>query len=205
MNIDLTLALIGFAFITLIVPGPNNLLLMSSGAAFGLRRTLPHLFGAILGFNALIGITTIGFGTIILDHPSLVDVLRLGGVAYLIWLGTRFVIAAIQDQSEKDDRQKRTLRPFTATEAALFQWINPSALVLAVSTVSAFAAVAETTPGRLTVFCVIFSTVALVATLTWAGFGASLSALFKAPFAGRFLRAGIGCLILLSAFYILKA
>ena len=53
MTPDLAFAFVTFAFVTSITPGPNNMMLLSSGATFGLRRTVPHLLGVALGFGAM--------------------------------------------------------------------------------------------------------------------------------------------------------
>ena len=50
MTYELLTALAAFAFVTSITPGPNNLMLMASGANFGFRRTIPHMLGVGLGF-----------------------------------------------------------------------------------------------------------------------------------------------------------
>ncbi|MFP3701842.1 LysE family translocator, partial [Burkholderia sp. SIMBA_013] len=40
-----------FSYVTVmsITPGPNNLLLATSGVNFGMRRTLPMVFGILVG------------------------------------------------------------------------------------------------------------------------------------------------------------
>ena len=65
----LFLSLAGFAFISSITPGPNNLLLMSSAALFGWRRTLPHLFGVLLGFAILMSCAVFGLGATVQQWP----------------------------------------------------------------------------------------------------------------------------------------
>ena len=202
MNIELVLALLGFASLTLIVPGPNNLLLMMSGATFGLRRTLPHIFGAVLGFSLLMGTSALGLSQVLLTFPWLGAALKYGGASWLAWFGWKFIKEAINDQAGIATQTRASSRPFRASEAAIFQWANPSALVLAVSTVSAFASVAETASGRAMIICTVFASVATFATLIWAGAGASLSAAFAAPRAGRVLRGAMGALIILTAFLI---
>ena len=47
-------ALLGFAFVSSITPGPNNLMLLASGANFGLRRSVPHILGIGLGHSFMI-------------------------------------------------------------------------------------------------------------------------------------------------------
>ncbi|MCP4817944.1 MAG: LysE family translocator, partial [Shimia sp.] len=60
MTYDILLALAGFAFATVFSPGPNNLMLMTSGANFGLRRSVPHLLGVATGFPAMIVLVGLG-------------------------------------------------------------------------------------------------------------------------------------------------
>ncbi len=55
MSIELLLALCSFAFVSSITPGPNNLMLMASGANFGFRRTVPHMLGGVgIGFTVMV-------------------------------------------------------------------------------------------------------------------------------------------------------
>ena len=51
MPLDTFAALVLFAFSTSITPGPNNMMLLSSGVNFGMRRTIPHMVGIELGFE----------------------------------------------------------------------------------------------------------------------------------------------------------
>jgi len=53
MNIDVLPALVLFAFVSSATPGPNNLMLMASGANFGFRRSLPHMVGISVGFMVM--------------------------------------------------------------------------------------------------------------------------------------------------------
>src|ERR1700688_929488 len=79
--------LVIFMVVMSITPGPNNLMLLSSGARFGLRRTLPHLLGITSGFLLVLLVTYAGVGAIILTYPSLKNVLTVACVLYLLWLG----------------------------------------------------------------------------------------------------------------------
>src|SRR6056297_3634460 len=54
MTLDLFTALATFAFVTVITPGPNNLMLMASGTNFGFVRTIPHMLGIGLGFPLMV-------------------------------------------------------------------------------------------------------------------------------------------------------
>ncbi len=63
MAIEWILPLAGFAWVTCITPGPNNILLTASGARFGFRRTVPH----VLGISAGMGLMLMLVGNIVSD------------------------------------------------------------------------------------------------------------------------------------------
>ena len=83
---ELFAALTLFAFASSITPGPNNAMLMASGANFGLRATLPHMWGVTTGFIGLIAICGLGLGGLFAASPLLHGVLKWGGAAYLLYL-----------------------------------------------------------------------------------------------------------------------
>lgn len=126
-------ALLAFALVSSITPGPNNLMLMASGASFGLRRTLPHLLGISLGF--LLMILLVGAGLIGLFDlwPASHRVLKAVSIAYLLWLAVKIVRAGDPGQREAG------ARPMTFTQAALFQWVNPKAWTMALTAVTVYA------------------------------------------------------------------
>jgi len=90
MDVMLFLGLVGFAFATLITPGPNNLLLMSSGALFGWRATLPHIVGIQVGFASVLVGAIFGLGAVLQSFPELLTVVKIGGASWLLWMATRF-------------------------------------------------------------------------------------------------------------------
>lgn len=167
----LLLPLVLFAVVTSITPGPNNILLTASGANFGFRRTLPHMLGISAGFLSLIIVSGLGVGAIILASPLLHQGLKLLGTAYLLWLAWQLVRAGAIESAMK-------ARPMRFHEAALFQYVNPKAWMMAVGAIAAF-----TTPGgdyavELGLIAVIFTLINLPCVSLWALFGVGI---------GRFL------------------
>jgi threonine/homoserine/homoserine lactone efflux protein len=160
-----------FAVVTSITPGPNNILLTASGANFGFRRTVPHMLGISAGFLSLIVVTGIGLGAVILASDWLHQILKAVGALYLVWLAWQLARAGgIQGMSE--------LRPMRFYEAALFQYVNPKAWMMAVGAVAAF-----TTPGghygvEVALIALIFTVINLPCVSLWALFGVGI---------GRFL------------------
>src|SRR3981189_3736804 len=86
MSQSLLLAFIVFATVMFFTPGPNNVMLLSSGLTYGFRRTLPHIAGITIGFAFMVGTVGVGLGTVFIAYPVLQPILKYLGVAYLIYL-----------------------------------------------------------------------------------------------------------------------
>lgn len=151
MTPSLLLALATFSFIGSVTPGPNNIMLMASGAAFGFRRTLPHMAGIAAGFGVMILLVGLGLAGLLDRWPVLATGLKAGSVAYMLWFAWKILNAAAPGAAA--DRA----RPLSLMQAALFQWVNPKAWALGLTMVAAYAP--AHTPAQVAV-------VALVATLT---------------------------------------
>src|SRR5689334_25073502 len=78
--------LLAFGFACTVTPGPNNVLLWASGAAFGVRRTWPHVIGTALGVGLLGLLVAAGLGVVITTVPPLAFALKVGGSIYLLYL-----------------------------------------------------------------------------------------------------------------------
>ena len=113
-------------------PGPNNAMLSASGAQFGYRRSLPHIFGVAFGFPIMLFIMAFGLGEIFLRSTLLQELLRWVGAAMLLFVA--FKIATGKPPGRAASRR----RPFRFYEAIAFQWINPKAWAMAIGIVSAF-------------------------------------------------------------------
>lgn len=133
MSYDLLLALTLFAFVSSITPGPNNLMLMASGANFGFRRTLPHLLGVGIGFTLMIVLVGVGLVQVFDLYPISHQILKVVSVIYLLWLAWKIANAATP---EGDVQSEGT--PITFIQAALFQWVNPKAWTMALTAISAY-------------------------------------------------------------------
>ncbi|WP_370807208.1 LysE family translocator [Boseongicola aestuarii] len=127
------LALITFAFVTSITPGPNNLMLMASGANFGFQRTIPHMLGVALGFVFMAFLMGLGLAQAFERWPWLRDVLTVVSVVYMLWLAWKIANAA----APKAGVEAGT--PITFLQAAGFQWVNPKAWSMALTSVTLYA------------------------------------------------------------------
>lgn len=119
-----------FAFVTSITPGPNNSMLMASGIRFGRKKSLPHFFGIWLGFNFLFFLG----GNLLNYVPEVVfQYLQYAGYIVIVYIAYKIALTKTADKQNTS-----TEKPFTFIQAALFQWVNPKGVVMAVSGLTAF-------------------------------------------------------------------
>lgn len=194
-------AFVSFAFVASITPGPNNIMVMASGAAFGMRATLPHVAGIALGFAAMLSIVMLGLGTFLERVPVLLSALKWGGVIWLCFLAWRIAKPAILWTTDADDNSDTRMRAraMTLIEAALFQWINPKAWSMAVAVTGAYSDLAEQAWQRAVVMSATFLIIAPVCNGTWLVVGRGVRALLSDDFWGRLSLLTMAGLIVLSA------
>lgn len=133
MTLDALIALMGFAIATSITPGPNNLMLMASGANFGYRRTIPHMLGISLGHMFMITLVGLGLIGLFEAFPTLHTVMKVLSVAYLLFLAWKTANAAPPSEGAVGGT------PLTFLQAAAFQWVNPKAWFMALSAITVYA------------------------------------------------------------------
>jgi threonine/homoserine/homoserine lactone efflux protein len=132
--LDALAALTLFAFVASITPGPNNLMLRSSGTRFGFRRSIPHMLGVMLGFPLMIMVIGLGLARLFTEFPIVQTVLKVASIAYLLYLA--FKIATAPTPTVDDGES--SARPLTFIQAAAFQWVNPKGWTMALTVLSAY-------------------------------------------------------------------
>jgi threonine/homoserine/homoserine lactone efflux protein len=192
MPLDLFLALTLFSCVMAFTPGPNNIMLAASGVNFGFAHTIPHMAGVTIGFAVLLAACGAGLGLLFAAVPSLHLVLKVAGALYMLWLAFKVATAHIGG-----GEAKRVPRPFTFLQAAAFQWINPKAVVAAVSAIALYVRPGHATtdfPAMLAVLtiCTVGSVV------TWTGFGVGLRRFLQSPRHARVFNVAMGLLLVAS-------
>ncbi|MGI1661197.1 LysE family translocator [Palleronia sp. KMU-117] len=173
MDMTLLPALVAFAFVTSVTPGPNNLMLMASGANFGLRRTLPHMLGVALGFVVMAALVGLGLVQVFAALPWLFTLLKIGCVLYLLLLAWKIANAAAPEGGAGAGR------PMTFLQAAAFQWVNPKAWAMALTAVTVYAP-GQTVAAVLTV-AAVFGAVNLPSVGSWAWLGVQMRRVLTSP------------------------
>jgi threonine/homoserine/homoserine lactone efflux protein len=197
MSHSLLLALIAFGAVMAFTPGPNNIMVLSSGLTYGFRRTLPHIAGIAIGISFMVAATGLGLGTIFIAWPILQTILKYAGIAYLIYLA--WVIAMSGPVTPGQDNQAA---PMTFWGAALFQWVNVKGWVMAIGIITAYSAVASF-PWNIAVQAALMFLMGGLSSLLWALFGTSLRPVLTSPKAVRAFNVVMAVLLLASLYPVL--
>ena len=171
---QLLLALALFAFVNSITPGPNNTMLMASGANFGFRATVPHLSGVAIGFGVMVLAVGLGLGGLFLAFPWLHDVLAVAGGLYMIWLALKIATSKGMAGGQAGGR------PQTFWQAAAFQWVNPKAWAMAIGAITAYAP-AENYNLNVLLVALVFMAVNGPCVTIWTSFGVGLRRFLDRP------------------------
>jgi len=173
MSFELITALALFAFVSSITPGPNNLMLMASGANFGFRRTVPHMLGVGFGFVFMVVLVGAGLAQVFSAYPASNLILKVVSVTYLLYLAARIATAAPIKSGEA------TGTPMTFLQAALFQWVNPKAWTMAVTAVTVYM------PGNsftsIVLVAAIFGAINLPSVGSWTLLGQQMARILTNP------------------------
>jgi threonine/homoserine/homoserine lactone efflux protein len=192
MPYDLFLALTVFAIVMSFTPGPNNILLTASGVNFGFVRSIPHMLGVEVGFLVLVVACAAGLGLIFAALPGLHIVLKVAGAVYMLWLAWK-----VANAKPAGEEGGLLARPMTFLQAAAFQWMNPKAVIAALSAIALYMR-----PGHevfdLAVMLIVFGVSTILAVATWAGFGVALRRYLRDPVHARVFNVAIGVLLVVS-------
>ena len=196
IDLKLFFALISYYFVMFATPGPNNAMLTASGIKFGFRKTLPHLIGIPFGHVIQITLVCFGLGSLFQKYPNIQLYLKWVCFFYLLFLGWKII-------GSFSNKNKETGRPLKLYEAALFQFINPKAWVVALTAATAFFPNQES-------FFVATSFVAITAPFIcfpsiclWALFGASIKMIIKNVKIKKFIEYLLAVLLVVTAIIII--
>jgi len=173
MEYSFFLAISLFAFVMSVTPGPNNLMLLASGAQFGYLKTLPHMLGIILGMACLIASVLVGLGAAFELYPILYDVLKVLGSTYLLWLAWKIANAPTDDNALKAKGVEKAT-PMRLHSASLFQFVNPKAWTMAIGSVSTFTLTGDLYWQSGLWIMLAFACMGFMAISLWAGLGVAI-------------------------------
>ncbi|SKA58474.1 LysE family translocator [Enterovibrio nigricans] len=166
---DYIIAVTLFAISASATPGPNNLLLMSSGVSFGVRRSLPLMCGICFGFALMLFLVGIGFGQIFQQFPELHFIIKCVGTVYLLYL------AYLISRSEELDSTGCDAKPLSFLKGALFQWVNAKVWVVATGAIAAFTTLGDSYYAQNLTIALTFFIISFPSVGIWLLFGSALN------------------------------
>ena len=186
------LPLVAFVVVSVCTPGPNNLLVLASGANWGLARTLPHVMGTVLGLPVMVVAVGLGVSVVFAALPWFHVLLQYVGFAYLCWLAWRIATAT------RPGGRAGIARPLSLWQAAAFQWVNPKAWTLILSGVAVFINPGTDRILQILVIASLFAIVALPNCLAWAVFGRAIAGFLADDRRRRWFNVGMALLLVAS-------
>ena len=112
-------------------PGPNNFMASYSAFNFGIKKTLPIIYGVTFGFPLLIICINFGLSIVFKKYPDLQKIITIAGTIFLVYMAYKIA-------TTKNTQNKETKNPATFINIVLFQFINPKAVICAAFITSTF-------------------------------------------------------------------
>ncbi|EHK9018818.1 LysE family translocator [Vibrio vulnificus] len=168
-------AVVLFAVSSSVTPGPNNIMVMTSGLNFGVKKSLPLLTGICVGFTVMLLLVGLGFAQLFVTFPSLHLIIKCVGVLYLLYLA--YLIARSAGKVESSEQSQ----PFTFMKGALFQWVNAKAWVVATGAIAAFTTVGASFFSQNLMIAATFFLVSFPCVGVWLMFGSMLKNALNSP------------------------
>lgn len=174
-TVTMLLSIGTFALSTSTTPGPNNIMLLSSGLTFGYKRTLPHILGIIIGFPVMVLLVGMGLGVVFQNFPLIFTTLKIVGMVYLFWMAYKIAT----NKSTFDVKEAKQSKPFSFMQAALFQWVNPKAWIMAITSISIFVTANENSYVQVIIVAFIYVLSGIVSCNVWTSGGVILKRFIK--------------------------
>ncbi|CRL61044.1 LysE family translocator [Proteus mirabilis] len=173
MTISLIFSLTIFLFIAAITPGPNNLLLTSSGANVGFKGSLKLMAGIMLGMQCVLLSSAFGVAALLIIYPALHIGLKIIGSAYLLWLAWKTATSSYQ----RLDIPAKTPQAVSWFQGGLLQFLNPKAWMMGLGAVGSFSLSGDAYFSSIIAMSIVMVIVNFVAGIVWI-LGGTLISLF---------------------------
>ncbi len=193
---DGILPLLGFALAGSVTPGPNVLMVAAAAAGAGIRRVLPHMLGVTFGFGGMILLVGLGLSGPLAASPTLHLMLKWVGAAWLLWLAWKIATARPEAGAARP--------PLGFAGAALFQWVNPKAWMVAAAAIATFTEETRPLLPQVLLIAGVFTAISMPCLLVWAGIGAGAGRLLREPGRLRVFNIAMALLLVASLVPILR-
>ena len=182
-----------FAVVAAVTPGPSNAMLTAVGARGGILRGAPSLFGVATGMGLMMFLVPFGLGSLVLQHPLLLWILKGSGAAFLLWLSWKIATSSGGIDSQPDRN------PVGFLGAAAFQWVNPKAWLVSAAAAGTFlGAEGGDAVTQAASLAGLFILAALPSCFLWLAFGAAVHRVLHSHRGLRIFNVTMGALLALS-------
>ena len=189
MTLEQGLTFFAFSVAAAGTPGPSNVLLTATGANVGVLRGLPCLLGVAMGMASMMFVVAFGLGSLILDHPLVLQGVKWCGAAVLCWLAWKIATARHAGASTGG-------KPLGLAGAAAFQWVNPKAWLVCASAAATFLHEgAGSALGQSIALGLVFFLACLPSCFPWLAFGAVMQRVLRSERAFRIFNGAMGALL----------
>lgn len=202
MDLSSIFAISLFAFVMSVTPGPNNIMLLASGAQFGYQKTLPHIFGIIAGVAGLLISVLFGFAVIFELYPSLNTLIKVIGSVYLFLLAWK--VASAPTHAGALNNKTSKAKPMSFINAFLFQYANPKAWAMSIGSISSFTVAGEhyIESGLWIMLC--FACTGFVAISMWTYLGENIALYLTTSKQKKIFNYSMGLMTVLTLYFILN-
>lgn len=176
MELGLFLSMLGFLWVAAITPGPNNMLLTSSGANFGFMRSVPLMLGIMLGMQSLLLLVAFGVGSLLLVYPTLHTALKILGSLYLLYIAWKIATSSYE---KLDPTAVKVKKPVNWYQGWLLQFLNPKAWLMGLGAVASFSLAGTEYNHSIIAISAAMFLVNLVSGIIWLGFGTVIGRLLN--------------------------
>ncbi len=169
-----------YASLMSITPGPNNLMLLSYGKAYGFNDSRNVILGIFLGFFLMLCSAGYSIAKIITSSPTAGLVLKIAGSLWMLYLA--FVLRKLSIEVEPD---KKVAIGFV--EAFFMQFINLKAWVMAITGATAFLPQSNNIHLNVFVYAISFGLVGFPCMIIWLKMGDMIAKIIKSEKASQIL------------------
>jgi threonine/homoserine/homoserine lactone efflux protein len=185
-----------------VTPGPNNIMLMTSGLNYGVKRSIPHLLGICIGFPLMVLMVGLGMSTVFSAYPALHSIIKVLGVVYLLYLAWK--IAASSPASLNSSSSKPSSSPLTFMQSALFQWINPKAWIMATGAIATYTTATDDLFWQVMIISGVFFMMAIPCVGIWLFFGVALKQYLTSAWHQKVFNVSMAVLLVISIIPVLS-